>query len=63
MWNEFINCTIDNEDWFQTHVGPEESESALCAITDSNTDKRSGKYILCFCTIYDLYLQFKILFG
>lgn len=48
MWNEFINCTIDNEDWFQAHVGPEDSESALCAIADSNTDKRNGNYILCF---------------
>lgn len=57
MWNEFINCTIDNEDWFQTHVGPEDSESALCAIADSNADKRSGNYV--FCTIYDFYLQFK----
>lgn len=41
MWNEFINCTLDNEDWFQKHVGPKESEHSDTKI-DPNSDGRSG---------------------
>ena len=55
MWNEFINCTIDNEDWFQKNVGPEDSEG-VHAITDSNTDKRNGNSILYLYIICSLHL-------
>ncbi|XP_054717964.1 R3H domain-containing protein 4-like [Uloborus diversus] len=39
LWNEFINCTKNNEDWFQKHIGTENIDDSE-QVMDENSDKR-----------------------
>ncbi|GBM95096.1 R3H domain-containing protein 4 [Araneus ventricosus] len=51
IWNEFINCTQDNEEWFKRNITVQESEDQDNAVEKSKHDLRSNHpaYIASTC--------------